>query len=465
MHMAVPIATRPVAARPVAATPLPWLLGGLLAAAVPAWGLLLHGALPPAFASGWLALAVLAPAAALAWVARAGQRAGLALLALAAATVALSDATLPTARDGTPDAQSLAKLGLWLLGLLLLAWRWRAAAAACRHAPSAGMAAFALWCALGAPLSATPAYTAAAACALLGLWVLGSTCAQAVGTRQMLLALCIGLLLPLLLSLALLVVAPALVLVPMEGGRVLRLGGVFGSANGLGRAAALCVLLAVLAWPLRRHRLETPLLAAAMVTGAVALALSDSRGATAALGLAVAVTVALRRPRWLLVGLPLAVTLALLPLAVPGVLEAALDGLLRTDRLSELTTLTGRTAIWAAAVDLYAQSPWLGHGFGSTREVLPAAFQAAHGWTTTSAHNLWLQVAVTTGTVGLLLVLGLQAAWLREAWRRPRPVREAVLVFVAAVGVLEASAFGPAVNLLSFVTCWALALGLRTHDD
>lgn len=448
----------------LAATPLPWLLAGLLAAALPAWGLLLQGALPAAL-GGWLALAVLTPAAALAWVAHAGQRSGLALLALAAATVALSDATLSTDRGGAPDLQSLAKLTLWLLGLLLLAWHWRAAAAACRHAPSAGLAAFALWCLLGAPLSATPAYTAAAACALLGLWVLGSTCAQTIGTRPMLLALCAGLLLPLLLSLALLPLTPSLVLMPMEGGRVLRLGGVFGSANGLGRAAALCVLLAVLAWPLRRHRLETALLAAAIVTGGTALALSDSRGATAALVLALAVTVALRRPRWLLVGLPLAAALALLPLAVPGVLDATLEGLLRTGRLSELTTLTGRTAIWAAAVELFLQSPWLGHGFGSTREVLPAAFQAAYGWTTTSAHNLWLQVAVTTGAVGLLLVLGLQAAWLREAWRRPRPVREAVLVFVAAVGVLEASAFGPGVNLLSFVTCWALALGLRVHDD
>jgi len=462
--MATVTTTPPPAADGLGTTPLGWLLGGLLATSLAAWTLLLGRQALALDAGGWLVAAVLAPAAVLAWVARAGQRGGLALMGLAAATVALSDATLPSARDGAVDAQSMAKLALWLLGLLLLAWRGHAAKAAWRHAPSAGMAAFVLWCALGAPFSATPAYTAAAACALAGLWVLGSTCAQALTTRQALLALVTGLMLPLLLSLALLPMVPGLMLVPMEGGRVLRLGGVFGSANGLGRAAALCLLLALLAWPLRRHRLEALLLLAAMVTGTVALVMSDSRGATAALGLALAVTVALHRPIWLLIGLPLAAALALLPLTVPAVLDVALAGLLRTDRLSELTTLTGRTAIWAAAADLFMQSPWFGHGFGSTREVLPAAFQAAYGWTTTSAHNLWLQVAVTTGAVGLLLVLGLQAAWLREAWLRPQPVREAVLVFVAAVGLLEASAFGPGVNLLGFVTCWALALGLRTRD-
>ena len=113
---------------------------------------------------------------------------------------------------------------------------------------------------------------------------------------------------------------------------------------------------------------------------------------------------------------------------------------------------------------LIGQAPWLGHGFGSTREVLPAAFQGAFGWTTTSAHNLWLQAWVTVGGIGLLLVLAAQGAWVIEALRRSHPVRDAVLALVLLVGVLEASAMGPSVNLMSFVWMWAAALGLRERQ-
>jgi O-antigen ligase len=131
----------------------------------------------------------------------------------------------------------------------------------------------------------------------------------------------------------------------------------------------------------------------------------------------------------------------------------------RSGHLDELRSFTGRTDIWAATWRLIEQAPWLGHGFASSREVLPAHFTGAYGWTTTSAHNLWLQGWLTTGALGLALVLAAQAAWLRQAVRQPCAPREAVVVFVLVVGLLEAGALGPSVNLVSFVWLWAMALG------
>lgn len=449
-------------------TPLRLLLACLLPLAVAAWAWLVAG---PALGAGQAALLlalVTVPAAGLWLAAHAGQSAGLPLAVIAAAIVMLSDATLRERAEGRIDAQSLLKLGIWMLALLLALWRGRQLWRALHHAPSGWLAALGAWCLLSTLWSATPAYTAAAAIAWLGMWTAATTLADAMPLRRGLLTILTALTLTMLLSLAMLALAPALALTPMDNGAVMRLSGLFASPNNLGRAAALTVLLALLAWPRMKGRAALAVALIALLSGAACLHLSASRGSLAALLLALAFVVA-RHRLWLPLVLAwlLAWSLALAALAVLMVpdLGSALVGLFaRSGRAEELLTFTGRTEIWQAAWGLIGQAPWLGHGFGSTREVLPAAFQGAFGWTTTSAHNLWLQAWVTLGGVGLLLVLAAQGAWAVEALRRSHPVRDAVLALVLLIGVLEASALGPSVNLMSFVWMWAAALGLRERQ-
>jgi O-antigen ligase len=421
-------------------------------------------------AAAVLAALVLLPALGLWLVARAGQGGKLALAAIAAAIVLLSDSTW---RGAGPergfDVQSLAKFCVWTLGLLLVFWRRDLLVAALRHAPSRWFAVFGLWAVLGVTWSATPAYTAAASLALLGMWTLAVALAGALPVRLGLRMLALALMGALALSLLLWALNPAQALTAMEGGRLLRLSGIFGSPNNLGRAAALLVLLTVLAAPGLPALRRALWLIAGVSLGVTCLVYSQSRTPVMALGLALALALLVSRPRLALAAAAaagvLATLAALVLLAVPECQEAAVRLAARSDRAEELSSFTGRTDIWTAVWQLIQQAPWLGHGFASSREVLPAGFQGAYGWTTSSAHNLWLQAWLTTGAVGLGLLLLGQAAWLRAAFRRPLAAREAVVAFVLVVGVFEASALGPSVNLMTFVLCWALALGLRSHDD
>lgn len=447
-----------------AAAPPPWLALAWLAALSGVAVLLLVASPHAATSRGGALLAlVLLPAAALWLVQRAGVAGGGALALLGAAIVLVSDATLRGAPEQGLDVQSAAKFGLWVLGLLLWCWRRAELRRALGRAPTALLAGYGLWCLLGSAWSATPLYTAGAALAWLGLWTVAVVLATALTPRQGALALGAALAVAMAGSLALLALAPALALTPMDNGRLLRLSGLFASPNNLGRAAALLLLLGAVAAPgLRRG----PALAVGLVAGVLGgacLLLSDNRGSMGALALA-GVVALLGRRLAALAALGLVAACGVLLLAVaPGLADAVGALVSRSGQLDEVTTLTGRTEIWAASWRLIEQAPLLGHGFASSRELLPAAWNDGYGWTTTSAHNLWLQAWLTTGAVGLVLVLGAQGAWLWQALRRPQPLRDAVVVLVLAIGLTEAGPLGPSVNLMSFVWMWAMALGWRVH--
>jgi O-antigen ligase len=433
------------------------LAGALLAAAAcvlqPRWAEQ-QAALLAALALGPALLVVLVQQAA---------RGGLVLLALAAAVAAGSDLALRTdeAEAAGPDLVSAAKLGLWLVGGLVLlaqpaAWQ------RLRESPAlAALALFFAWGLLGSPLSLTPAYTAAAALGGLGVLALAVVMAQRLTPLQALLGWSAALALPVAASLLRGLLDPAAALAAMEGGAHLRLAGWFGSPNNLGRAAALLLLVAALAAATLRDARGAWLLLLAAGLAVPALVQSESRGALLALLAALAWWALAPRPAWALSALLLLAAAVLTLVAMPWWGDDLALRFSRSGRLEEMLSLTGRTEIWAAVRALVEQSPWSGHGFASSRELLPAAWQGAHGWTTTSAHNLWLQAALGGGLIGLALLLASQATWLRDALRRPRPAADTVVVFVLVLGLLEASATGPSINMLTFALAWALALGAR----
>jgi exopolysaccharide production protein ExoQ len=407
-----------------------------------------------------LPVAVLVPGLALWVLARAAGRAGRggALALLAAVVVFVSDIGLRSTDTQGLDAQSVIKLAAWSSGLALLAVCWRELWAALAHAPSAGLGLLGLWCLVGAITSATPLYTAAAASALLGVWALAVLCARRLDGARMLWALVLALSALMLLSLLLGWLLPAWALTPMENGRWMRLSGAFASPNNLGRAAALLVLLVVLLAPRLRAGVACLLLATALPLGAACLLLSESRTSMLALALALGVAWLTHRRGWALGVAAAVLTLMLVLLLTPGSHGWLVQAVSRSGSVEELSSFTGRTDIWQAVLALIAERPLIGHGYASSREVLPAGFQGAWGWTTSSAHNLWLQAWLTTGLVGLVIVLAAQAAWLWQALWRPHALRDAVVVFVCVVGLAEASALGPSVNLMTFVWCWAMAL-------
>ena len=70
-----------------------------------------------------------------------------------------------------------------------------------------------------------------------------------------------------------------------------------------------------------------------------------------------------------------------------------------------LGTLTGRTTIWSAGVELFKEHPLVGEGAGTFATAVQSGLgQAA------AAHDLFVEVAVESGIVGLILVIGVLAA-------------------------------------------------------
>jgi O-antigen ligase len=65
----------------------------------------------------------------------------------------------------------------------------------------------------------------------------------------------------------------------------------------------------------------------------------------------------------------------------------------------ELLSLTGRTRLFTVAYQLFLEHPFFGHGYHAARGIfLEQVHWAGH------SHNVWVETAVNTGAVGLILV-------------------------------------------------------------
>lgn len=79
-----------------------------------------------------------------------------------------------------------------------------------------------------------------------------------------------------------------------------------------------------------------------------------------------------------------------------------------------------RSGIWGPAWEIIRDAPLLGHGFGSFSVLYAVQTQAPPGFSTSHAHNLWLQLAAEGGLVGLslgLAAIALAVRGLLSAWR------------------------------------------------
>jgi exopolysaccharide production protein ExoQ len=411
-----------------------------------------------------LAGVAIVPAIGLWVIGNAGAHGGGALAAMAFVVVLLSDWTLRGGVDRGLDMQSAAKFSIWASGLVLLLWRFPLVLQMGRHLPSISLLAFGVWAVFTATYSVTPLYSAAAGLAFLGLWVIATTLAVSTTQRLGLLVITLALLTGMAISLVLYFAVPDSVIVPTEGGTVLRFSGIFGSPNGTGRAAALALLTSLMLCYLLPRRQAVLLMAVVLTLSAACLYLSGSRASSLALVLGATVVLLHRRP-WLSAIVVVGTGCAALVLFFMPDLRLELAAMIsRTGSISEVTTFTGRTQIWAFVMQKIADAPLIGYGFASTREVITTGYFTMWGWTTTSAHNLWLQVWITTGLIGLVLIVISQLAWLREFVRQPDPVRDGLVVFVLTIGIFEAGPMGPSVNLLTMVMLWAMALGFRPRS-
>jgi O-antigen ligase len=148
----------------------------------------------------------------------------------------------------------------------------------------------------------------------------------------------------------------------------------------------------------------------------------------------------------------LAISLIAVVLIFWGLFECYYD--LYTNAGNQAETLTGRTAIWAYALDSALEKPWFGNGFDSMWKVVPPfgpdRFEARH------AENELLQQFYAYGTVGVAMLLGVYGSLFRKI-RALRPGSMKIIFFTMMIftiirGLAEAEPF----DLL--LPLWAIVL-------
>ena len=136
------------------------------------------------------------------------------------------------------------------------------------------------------------------------------------------------------------------------------------------------------------------------------------------------------------------------------------DGLVqklsRSGQIDELKNFTGRVEIWEYAWKRCVDAPIFGYGYGASRFALqedpnyPLRFQADH------AHNLYLNVTLTMGLPGLLLLVGMIGHMLfRNLWR-PNTLVSIVLTVIVITSITESLLYGPMPR--SHTVVWLIAM-------
>jgi exopolysaccharide production protein ExoQ len=131
-----------------------------------------------------------------------------------------------------------------------------------------------------------------------------------------------------------------------------------------------------------------------------------------------------------------------------------------TNAGNQAESLTGRLGIWAMILNEAVQHPWIGHGFHSVWKVIPPfgpdQFEARH------AHNEFLQQFYAYGVVGVVMLIGLYASFLRRIRKMPhsaiRTLFLSLLLFAVIRGIADTESFDLSLPL------WAIALIVALVD-
>lgn len=87
--------------------------------------------------------------------------------------------------------------------------------------------------------------------------------------------------------------------------------------------------------------------------------------------------------------------------------------------LGRSADLTGRERIWEAVLARAAERPWVGWGFATPWVPSDPAFDGwiiDHGQTVMQAHNMWIDVRMQLGIIGVILLALLYFAFVWRAW-------------------------------------------------
>jgi O-antigen ligase len=185
--------------------------------------------------------------------------------------------------------------------------------------------------------------------------------------------------------------------------------------------------------------------------------LTDARGPTAGLLVAMAAVAVLklRRNDVRATVLMLAMSIAVAAVLVfHDRLPAAVSSLMTDD----VSTLNSRTELWAGSVKHVLARPILGTGYFASRYLLIKEFPwAGH------AHNSFLEVLITTGLVGLLILLAFVFHVIKKSIKTRGPLLLGMTLYCLIQGMLNPLFFNPGLTMF-VLTIAVFAAGSEDRD-
>nr|WP_158651727.1 O-antigen ligase family protein [Marinobacterium profundum] len=130
----------------------------------------------------------------------------------------------------------------------------------------------------------------------------------------------------------------------------------------------------------------------------------------------------------------------------------------RSGDLRELYTLSGRIPLWEALIDYVGSNLLLGIGYGESKNLLPLLYETKWGWSTDSAHNVYLHVLYESGLFGLLVLISYLIRIVNYVDSKPQ---FAILLFMLTVSIMSSSFAGPGVSTLMLILLALPWLGFK----
>lgn len=235
-----------------------------------------------------------------------------------------------------------------------------------------------------------------------------------------------------------------------------RLSGITGTPNGIGLISAWCTLVIAIRWASLRRYLGWGVLIFGGLAALITLALSQSRTSMAILAALTGLTFAVRQRSmpYLLIGGAL-VASAVLIFAVNDS-DLFLRMLSRSGNVLELETGTGRAQIWSLVIKLSQLNFWTGYGYASSVFIIPD-YTDYIGHAPPHAHNMLLQLWLTTGMIGVILFSLAFTAQIFRAISNKDSLSLTFLLFIMLDGITEPSAFAGVAHLSTVVLMFAIA--------
>ncbi|MDB4777930.1 O-antigen ligase family protein [bacterium] len=225
---------------------------------------------------------------------------------------------------------------------------------------------------------------------------------------------------------------------PLPGGVFLERMGGLSHPNTLGQYCAATIIFGACYW--RTKIGNRKLIVAIVLLAVLALYFSLSRTSTAAAmgGVAIVFRDKIWTRQWITLGFT-AAALGVFALLIGSAFYNMEDRIsnVATSILSkssesdsdELTTATGRSAIWAKTISLIQQRPLTGWGAGSSKELLSEY--------SLYTHNLILNIWLSSGIFGGISILLLLGAMLLKTLTAPSMVPDSLIVFLFLNGLFE----------------------------